>query len=96
MTYSVGAKGQVVIDKSIRDRLGVLPGWQAVQKLVGDRVEIRFIGPEHNRSLAGCLAKHVERSAPNAEALRHAREAAWANAAGDRQRPREAAEGDES
>ena len=51
MANKVGTKGQVVIDKQIRDRLGIGPGWMALQRLVDDHVEIYFIEPEHNRSL---------------------------------------------
>ena len=55
----VGPKGQVVIEKEIRDKLGVEPGWLAIQQLVEDHVEISFIPPEHNRSLAGILASYT-------------------------------------
>ena len=37
LAYIVGAEGQVVIAREIRERLGVKPGWVAVQRLVGDR-----------------------------------------------------------
>jgi AbrB family looped-hinge helix DNA binding protein len=77
MGYKVGLKGQVVIDKKIRDKLGIQPGWQAVQLLVDDHVEITFLPPEHDRSLAGSLAPFVERSLPSSKELREAREAAW-------------------
>lgn len=76
MTYTVGAKGQVVIDKEIRDALGIGPGWQASQRLAGDRVEIRFHPPDHDRSLLGVLAKYVERSIPE-EDFHEATERAW-------------------
>jgi AbrB family looped-hinge helix DNA binding protein len=55
MTHLVGTKGQVVIAKEIRAQLGIHPGWLAVQRVVGDHVEIRFLPPEHERSLAGIL-----------------------------------------
>ena len=60
MANKVGTKGQVVIDKQIRDRLGIGPGWMALQRLVDDHVEIHFVGPEHNRSLMGSLAKFTD------------------------------------
>jgi bifunctional DNA-binding transcriptional regulator/antitoxin component of YhaV-PrlF toxin-antitoxin module len=76
MPYAVGEKGQVVIEKGIRDALGVSPGSVAVQTLVADHVEIRFFPPEHNRSLKGVLAKYVQRSlAP--EDWASVREQAW-------------------
>ena len=59
MANKVGTKGQVVIDKKIREKLGIGPGWIALQSLVDDHVEIRFVGPEHNRSLMGSLAPYT-------------------------------------
>ncbi len=60
MTYLVGAKGQVVIAKDIRDKLGIHPGWRAIQSVVNDHVEIRFLPPEHDRSLAGVLKEKCQ------------------------------------
>ena len=77
MAHVVGPKGQVVIEKEIRDRLGIEPGWLALQVLVDDHVEIRFVPPEHNRSLAGILAGRSCVTLPDEEALRAARERAW-------------------
>jgi len=45
LANKVGEKGQVVIDKTIRDRLGIGPGWLAIQRLVDNHVEIYFVGP---------------------------------------------------
>jgi bifunctional DNA-binding transcriptional regulator/antitoxin component of YhaV-PrlF toxin-antitoxin module len=81
MTYLVGTKGQVVIAKEIRDRLGVKPGWVALQRLVGDRVEIYFLPPEHHESLKGSLAGYLKASIPAGEAWDRARETAWQAAA---------------
>jgi len=58
MPYLVGAKGQIVIAKEIRERLEVKPGWVALQRLVEDRVEIYFLPPEHRESLKGSLAQY--------------------------------------
>lgn len=77
MANLVGDKGQVVIEKQLRDALGVEPGSVAVQTLVDDHVEIRFYPPEHNRSVAGFFKKYVTRSI-STEELREARENAWA------------------
>ena len=49
MASVVGSKGQVVIEKAIRDALAVRPGSIAIQHLSGDHVEIKFIEPEHDR-----------------------------------------------
>ena len=56
MSSLVGAKGQVTIEKGIRDALGLQPGWRAVQRLEGDRVVIEFLPPKHRRSLDGILS----------------------------------------
>ena len=61
---TVGQKGQVVIEKEIRDQLGIAAGWHTVQSLVGDHVEIRFIPPEHERSLFGVLSSYAGRAVP--------------------------------
>ncbi len=77
MAYLVGPKGQVVIAKEIRERLGVKPGWIALQRLVGDRVEIYFLPPEHHESLKGSLARYLNASIAPGEAWDEARQAAW-------------------
>src|SRR5262245_25771101 len=79
MPSVVGEKGQIVIEKPIRDALGVRPGAVSVQTLVGDHVEVRFFPPEHDRSLRGVLAHAVKRSVPPAE-WEEARREAWAAA----------------
>jgi bifunctional DNA-binding transcriptional regulator/antitoxin component of YhaV-PrlF toxin-antitoxin module len=64
----VGPKGQIVIEKEIRDRLGVEPGWKAVQLLVDNHVRVYFIPPEHNRSLFGAARPFITREpAPEEE-----------------------------
>lgn len=55
----VGTKYQMVIDREVREELGVRPGWVAVQAVVGDHLEVRFLPPEHNRSLAGSLGEYA-------------------------------------
>jgi hypothetical protein len=57
----VGPEGEVVIEEEIRDKLGVQPGWQAIQLLVDNHVRIYFIPPEHNRSLRGVVKPHIRR-----------------------------------
>jgi bifunctional DNA-binding transcriptional regulator/antitoxin component of YhaV-PrlF toxin-antitoxin module len=61
MASKVGRKGQVVIDHKIRAALGVRPGAIAVQRLVGDHVEIRFLPAPHACSLKGALAPFIRR-----------------------------------
>lgn len=41
----VGAKGNIVIDRRIRERLGIKPGWEAIQVQEGGRVVIQFLPP---------------------------------------------------
>lgn len=77
MGTKVGAKGRVVIEKAIRDRLGVEPGWIALQHLVDDRVEIRFIPPGHHRSLKGSLAPYTGVCIEGDDALEEAIARAW-------------------
>ena len=77
MTYKVGQKGQIVIEKAIRDKLGVKPGWVAVQLLVDEHVQIHFVPPEHNESLAGLLASYSKPELDSENALRKATESAW-------------------
>lgn len=81
MPNKVGPKGQLVIDKAIRERLGVLPGWEAVQMIAGDHVKIYFVPPPHRRSLKGSLSQYVTRSVGDGEEWERAREAAWDEAA---------------
>ncbi len=85
MTYVVGAKGQVVIAKDIRDRLGILPGWVAVQRLEGDEVHLSFLPPEHDRSLRGCLSQYVKPGAPSGEDWERVRRQAWESIARERE-----------
>ncbi|MCX6045878.1 MAG: AbrB/MazE/SpoVT family DNA-binding domain-containing protein [Chloroflexi bacterium] len=67
MLTTVGQKGQIVIEKTIREALGLQPGYVAVQKLAGDHVEIYFYPPEHKKSLRGILADKIKRPAPTTE-----------------------------
>jgi AbrB family looped-hinge helix DNA binding protein len=80
MSTKLGTKGQVVIEKSIRDKLGIEPGSIAIQRIVDGRVEIFFLPPEHNRSLAGSLTKYAKRKIQSEEEWREAREMAWEEA----------------
>lgn len=84
MPHIVGPKGQVVIAKEIRDRLGVKPGWIALQRVVNDRVEVYFLPPEHRKSLKGSLAKHMKRRVGPGKDWDSARDAAWEQAARER------------
>jgi bifunctional DNA-binding transcriptional regulator/antitoxin component of YhaV-PrlF toxin-antitoxin module len=83
MTVSsvVGIKGQVTIEKRIREALGVQPGWRALQRLEGDRVVIEFLPPRHRRSLAGALEHATSVRIPTEAEFQEAVERAWEEAA---------------
>ena len=81
MAHVVGTKGQVVIAKEIRDQLGVEPGWLALQRLVGDHVEVYFLPPEHRNSLKGSLAEYVNAHIAPGHDWDEARNTAWERAA---------------
>jgi AbrB family looped-hinge helix DNA binding protein len=77
--HVVGTKGQVVIAKELREKLGVEPGWLTVQRLVDGHVELYFVPPEHGRSLKGILAPYSTAHVPP-EKWEEASEAAWEEA----------------
>jgi bifunctional DNA-binding transcriptional regulator/antitoxin component of YhaV-PrlF toxin-antitoxin module len=83
MAQRVGLDGQVVIEEKIRERLGIEPGSLAIQRIVDDHVEIRFVPPVklHNRSLRGILRSDVTVAPEDWQA---ARERAWEEAARER------------
>lgn len=84
--HVVGPKGQIVIAKEIRDKLGVEPGWLSVQRLVDGHVEIYFVPPAHDRSLKGVLGRYTARHLAPDE-WHDAREAVWEEAAGAKMSP---------
>ena len=83
MANVVGTKGQVVINKDIRQKLGIEPGWLALQRIVDDHIEIYFLPPEHNRSLAGCLKEHIKPGVVEGLSWQEIRELAWSEAVKD-------------
>ena len=85
MANVVGTKGQVVINKVIRQRLGIEAGWLALQRIVDDHIEIYFLPPEHNRSLKGILAPYIKKSISPGKEWDEARQVAWEWAARDQE-----------
>lgn len=84
MGNRVGPKGQVVISKPTRDRLGIEPGFEALERVVDDHVELYFVPPPHERSLKGLLAAELRRKPRFG--LSAARGRAWARAAREKER----------
>ncbi len=86
MANSVGPKGQVVIEKAIRDQFGVEQGWETVQIPADDHVKVYFIPPPHRQSLLGCLSQYVtlERRIVSEEEWDRARADAWEEASSGR------------
>ena len=81
MTCKVGDRGEIVIEKELREQLGIGPGWIALQRLVDNRIEIQFIPPEHDKSLKGYLAEYVnEDNAFDDEDWQKIKENAWVKA----------------
>jgi AbrB family looped-hinge helix DNA binding protein len=83
MPSRVGERGQVTIEKAIREQLGVYAGDQAVQRVEDGRVVIEFVPGPHRRSLLGALRDKVTRT-PAPEDWTSLREAAWETADPDR------------
>lgn len=61
MASTVGERGQITIEKAIREELGVHAGDLAVQRIEDGKVVIEFIPAPHTRSLAGSLRDKVTR-----------------------------------
>jgi AbrB family looped-hinge helix DNA binding protein len=59
LSSRVGERGQVTIEKQIREELGVYAGDVAIQRVQDGRVVIEFVPGPHNRSLAGTLKRKV-------------------------------------
>ncbi len=81
MGNKVDTKGRIVIEKGIRDVLGVDAGWETIQELVDGHLEVHFVPPTHNRSLAGSLAPYIKRTLGPDDDWGEIRDAAWAEAA---------------
>ena len=57
----VGERGQITIEKAIREELGVYAGDQALQRVEDGRVVIEFVPAPHHRSASGMLRDKVRR-----------------------------------
>ena len=62
MTSRVGERGQITIEKAIRDELAIYAGDETVQRIEDGRIVIEVIPGRHRRSLAGLLQANVRRT----------------------------------
>jgi AbrB family looped-hinge helix DNA binding protein len=85
MTSRVGERGQITIEKAIRDELAIYAGDETVQRVEDGRIVIEVIPGRHRRSLAGALRDKVTRR-PVDEDWAAVRDAAWATPDPDRRR----------
>jgi AbrB family looped-hinge helix DNA binding protein len=58
MTVKTHAKGQIIMPKVIRDKLGIKPGTALSVKLVNDHVEIRPLPDDPIEFLTGIFKDH--------------------------------------
>ena len=74
MASRVGERGQVTIEKRIREELGIYAGDEAIQRIEDGRIVIEVVPGRHSRSLAGAARPHIRRQPPDEswEALRDA------------------------
>ena len=83
MGSRIGERGQITIEKAIREELGIYAGDEAVQRIDNGRIVIEMVPGRHDRSLAGAAAPHVKRRPPD-ESWDALRDAAWATPDPDR------------
>jgi AbrB family looped-hinge helix DNA binding protein len=76
MVSKVGERGQITIEKAIREQLGIYAGDETVQRVEDGRIVIEVVPGRHRRSLAGSLRGKVTRR-PSDEAWAALRETAW-------------------
>ncbi|HJP72535.1 MAG TPA: AbrB/MazE/SpoVT family DNA-binding domain-containing protein [Candidatus Limnocylindria bacterium] len=76
MSSRVGERGQITIEKAIREELGIYAGDEAVQRVEDGRIVVEVVPGKHRRSLAGALKAKVARR-PDDEAWESLRQAAW-------------------
>jgi len=61
MSSRVGERGQITVEKAIREELAVYAGDRAVQWVEDGRLVVEFVPAPHRRSLAGSLSGKVTR-----------------------------------
>jgi AbrB family looped-hinge helix DNA binding protein len=83
MSSRVGDRGQITIEKAIREELAIYAGDEAVQRVEDGRIVIEVIPGRHRRSLAGSLRNKATRE-PQDETWSALRDAAWSTPDPDR------------
>ncbi len=83
MPSRVGERGQITIEKAIREELGIYAGDDAVQRVEDGRIVIEVVPGRHRRSLAGTLKDKLGRR-PADESWESLRRAARETADPDR------------
>jgi AbrB family looped-hinge helix DNA binding protein len=83
MTSKVGERGQITIEKSIREELVIYAGDETVQSIEDGRIVIEVIPGRHLRSMAGALRDKV-RNRPVDDSWPAIRDAAWESPDPDR------------
>ncbi len=84
MASRVGERGQITIEKAIREELAIYAGDETIQRVEDGRIVIEVVPGRHRRSLAGTLRDKVGR-VPADETWEALRDAAWQT---PRSRPR--------
>ena len=85
MTSRVGERGQITIEKAIREELSIYAGDETIQRVEEGRIVIDVVPGRHRRSLAGALRDKVGRT-PADEDWEALRDAAWRTPDPDRAR----------
>lgn len=67
MASRVGQRGQITIEKALREELAVYAGDQAVQWVEDGRLVVAFVPAPHRRSLLGALAGKITKYPANPE-----------------------------
>jgi AbrB family looped-hinge helix DNA binding protein len=83
MTSRVGERGQITIEKAIREELAIYAGDETVQRVEDGRIVIEVVPGRHRRSLAGSLRDKLGRT-PDDESWQALRDAARATPDPDR------------
>ena len=83
MSSRVGDRGQITIEKAIREELAIYAGDETVQRVENGRIVIEVVPGRHRRSMAGALRDKIGRK-PADETWSALRDAAWTTPDPDR------------